>query len=229
MNNVFGVDVDEFAVENLRKTLGSSQKIVHADFLKIDSPKGAFVPNNTTALPLADAIVCNPSYTKHQKLDHGYKEETAKIIEKDAGYEISKQSSLYVHFFIHAAQFLKEKGRMAFITPSSFLDVNYGVSLKRFLLDNFRIVTIIVFSERKLLFPRVLTTTCMSLLEKSTAQESKDHAIKFLTVDLPLYSDRLFEITGNLDLLEKRDWDVSPKRIAVLIFPALTGPTNRLG
>lgn len=203
LNNVYAVDIDKLAVKNLTKKLGPSQNIIHADFLKVKSPRDASVLNSNTMLPLVDVVVCNPPYTRHQQLNHNYKEEIAKIIEEESGKEISRQSSIYVHFLMHAARFLKERGRMAFVTPSSFLDVNYGVALKRFLVDNFRIVAIILFSEGKLVFPKTLTTACITLLEN---EESKDRVVKFLKVDSPLSSGELLEVTENPNLLKKNGW-----------------------
>jgi len=200
--NIYGVDIDPFAIENLANTLKLHGNIFRADFLKVKPAKSIFVSESEAKLPLVDVIICNPPYTRHQQISRYRKEEIAHIIESEAGVKISRLSSIYVHFLIHAAQFLKKDGRMAFLTPSNFLDVNYGVALKRFLVDNFRIASVIVFSEGELLFPRVSTTACITLLER---RSNKDHVVKFLRTDLQFNSDELLELLGNGSLLISTD------------------------
>lgn len=130
--NVYGVDIDSIAVKSVVEKLGLDLKIdsniICMDFLRTTPDK---------ELPLVDVVICNPPYTRHQQLDQDYKEEIAEGIEEKMGIDLSRQSGIYVYFLMHASRFLKEKGRMAFVLPSNFLDVNYGVAVKKFLADNF--------------------------------------------------------------------------------------------
>lgn len=114
---------------------------------------------------LFDAIVCNPPYTRHHELLRDYKEEISEIVSQEASRRISRLSSLYVHFFIHAMKTLARAGRMAFITPNEFLDVEYGVELKEYLLKSCRIRALIIFHESSLLFREAQTTACITLVE----------------------------------------------------------------
>lgn len=102
---------------------------------------------------------------------------------------------------MHATQFLKEKGRMVFVIPSIFLDVNYGVALKKFLYQNFGVVAIILFPEGRLLFSKVLTTTCIVLLEK---QKDEEGIISLLKPDLPANPKELLNAIKNPSNLSMR-------------------------
>jgi len=197
--NVYGVDIDSVAVrrvvEKLELDQSMSSNIICMDFLRT-------IPNKE--IPLVDVILCNPPYTRHHYLEKDYKREIAKEIEEKSGLELSRQSSIYVHFLIHASRFLKEKGRMAFILPSNFLDVNYGVALKNFLIDNFRIAAIILFSKAETLFLNVLTTTCIVLLEK---KKNKNGGVRFFKLSLSSLSPQnLLSVTKNPRLLVNKSW-----------------------
>jgi len=193
--NVYGVDIDSTAVESVIEKLGLdpsiNSNIVCMDFLRA-------TPNKE--LPLVDVVICNPPYTRHQHLDEDYKKEIAKAVEEKTGIELSRQSGIYVYFLIHASRFLKENGRMAFVLPTNFLDVNYGVAVKKFLADNFRIVAIVLFPKRRLLFPKVLTTTCIVLLEK---EKDRKNVVRFFKFDSLVSSQDLLRTIKNPNLTQK--------------------------
>jgi len=198
--NIYGVDIDPFVTENLASTLGLHESIFCADFLKLRPSGDGSVAENNSELPLVNAVVCNPPYTRHQQFSQRYKKEIKQIIESESGVKFSGLSSIYVHFLIHATKFLKEDGRMVFLTPSNFLDVNYGVALKRFLLDNFRIFSITVFSEEELLFPKASTTACITMLEK---ESDRDNFVKFLKINPHFDLDKLPGLLKNDSALVK--------------------------
>lgn len=192
---VYGVDIDSIAVKKITQKLDlekiEKSNVICMDFLRT-------TPNKE--LPLVTAIICNPPYTRHQYLDEDYKEEIAKKIEENISSKLSRQSGLYTHFLIHASQFLKEKGRMVFVLPSSFLDVNYGVALKKFLINNFKIIALLLFPKERLLFPKVLTTTCILFLEK---KNHKKNIVKFLKIKSVVNSENLLEVINSPNLLNE--------------------------
>ena len=215
--NVYGTDIDLVAVENTISELGLDQSrssnIICADFLKTNPNGKTDAFNCKWMLPLVDVVVCNPPYTRHHHLDQDYKKEIAKTIEEKAGMELSRQSSVYVYFLIHAARFLKENGRMAFVIPSNFLDVKYGVAVKKFLVDNFGIVAIILFPERELLFPKVLTTTCIVLLEK---KKNRKNVVRFFKLNSLVSSQNLLRAIKRPSLTQKTWATVNEVRQASL-------------
>ncbi|UCE16443.1 MAG: N-6 DNA methylase [Candidatus Bathyarchaeota archaeon] len=211
LKNVYGVDIDSVAVENVGKKIGPdlsvNSNVIHMDFLRT-------IPNKE--LPLVDVVICNPPYTRHQHLDQDYKKEIAKSIEQKTGIELSRQSSIYVYFLIHASRFLKEKGRMAFILPSNFLNVNYGVAVKKFLVDKFRIIAIILFPEKRLLFPNAITTTCIVFLEK---KKNKKNVVKFLKLNSMADNQNLLSAIENPSLLIQKNWATVNKIRQVSLDP----------
>jgi len=136
------------------------------------------------------AIICNPPYSRHHELPQDYKELIANTAGAESGSRISRLSSIYVHFLIHSTAFLDDGGRMAFITPSEYLDVDYGVELKKFLVERLTLKAVILYPEESLVFPGVLTTACITLLERR--KPSPRHNVVFVRLNkLPDYGDLL--------------------------------------
>ncbi|MFB6186833.1 MAG: Eco57I restriction-modification methylase domain-containing protein, partial [Halobacteriaceae archaeon] len=69
----------------------------------------------------------NPPYSRHQAVDKQTKSNLNTIISEETGRDFSQRTPLYGYFLIHAAQFLRDGGRAAFITPSQFMATDFGI------------------------------------------------------------------------------------------------------
>ena len=56
-------------------------------------------------------------------------------------------------FTVHATQFLREGGRLAFVLPAELLSVNYAAPVRRYLLSSFSSVCLVLFEDP--IFPEV--------------------------------------------------------------------------
>ena len=132
-----------------------------------------------------DAVISNPPYTRHHEFDREEKAEMNSQIEREAGRSISALSPLYAYFYIHATQFLTDDGRAAFITPSEFLETNYGEDLKAFLLEAYHIRGFVLYDrEADSQFDEALTTSLISFLDRKPTDESDDETLtRFVRVD----------------------------------------------
>ena len=160
VERVVGVDVNPLAVlmaslNLLRVEPGSRPRVLLADFFD----------HSPLTLGYFTSVVCNPPYTRHHELSPEYKERIARIVERETGFKVSRLSSLYLHFFLHASTFLGEEGRLAFITPSEWMEAGYGRPL-RLLLKRMRLRAILLFREDALAFPGVLARACITLAER---------------------------------------------------------------
>ncbi len=144
-------------------TGGPPLRLIEGDFFSIRHHGISFSPKT---LGDVDAVVCNPPYSRHHELTPKRKEELARLIGVESGLRLSRLASLYVHFMIHAATFLRRGGRLAFLTPAEFMDVNYGQVLRSYLLENFRIDAFVLFPREGTLFRDALTTSCVTLATK---------------------------------------------------------------
>jgi adenine-specific DNA-methyltransferase len=156
----FGCDIDPAAVELARSSLetqGGELELAHADFLDLDR-----WPFSVGEL---DAIIANPPYIRHHNLDLRHKA-LAKHYSRTFGLTISSLSGSYVYFFLEAIRRLRFGGRLAFITPTEFLDVRYGTALKEALLSWCNIEELIVLEMDELAFDGVLTTSAITIATK---------------------------------------------------------------
>lgn len=180
LDEIRGIDVSELSVlmgnTSLRLADGDSHPdLKNEDFLQT-TPEEDWKK--------VDAIICNPPYTRHHELGQDYKKHVNKQMEDETGQRISSLSPLYSYFYVHAKQFLKEEGRMTFITPSEFLETNYGRDLKQFLLDNYHLRAFLLYDRDESVFEEAMTTSCISFLERKSDGESNDDELtKFIRVD----------------------------------------------
>lgn len=223
MGQLHGIDLDPLGT--LMATLnvllagtGAHANVATSDFLLGTPPFGGEF----------DGVICNPPYSRHHALPASYKEHVAVVLQDLSGVRISRLSSLYVHFFIRAAYVLREGGRMAFITPHEFLDVRYGNALKQFLARHFDLRAIIVFPVNALVFPGVLTTSCITLAEKGRTEGNQVRFIKAAgtTVTEDLYN-AVGAIAGKLDGLLANVVPQTELDPAERWTPHLRGPAKR--
>jgi hypothetical protein len=76
---------------------------------------------------------------------------------------MSSLASSWAAFTVHAALFLKKGGRLGLVLPAELLSVNYAAEVRRFLMERFARVDLVLFEER--VFPDVLEEVVLLLAE----------------------------------------------------------------
>lgn len=146
---VFAFDLDSSFVEHLlalTAPYGLSFQFRCEDFL-------------LASVPRADAIVCNPPYMKHHFVRN--KAQVFAQVEHLTGLVLPRTVSVHALFLLKALATLSPGGRLAFILPSEFLNSDYGVVVKRFLISRHHLRGIASFSSKQLVFSNALTTACV--------------------------------------------------------------------
>ncbi|GGC97902.1 hypothetical protein GCM10011512_26060 [Tersicoccus solisilvae] len=72
-------------------------------------------------------------------------------------------ASSWAAFTVHAALFLRPGGRLGLVLPAELLSVNYAAGVRQFLMERFRRVDLVMFTER--VFPGVLEEVVLLLAE----------------------------------------------------------------
>ena len=188
LDQLRGVDINAFpaqlaamnlAARNLR-VRSDNIGLVVSDFFKI----GPDVPVFPRGF---DAVVTNPPYTRQEEME--YKEEirdAALTYTDGSKIELDARAGIYAYFFTHSAKFLRNGGKMGYITSDTWLDVGFGKGVKRFFLDHFKILAVIWYDVRA--FERPLVGTCITILEKrDDSKESRDeNKVKFVRIKKPM-------------------------------------------
>jgi methylase of polypeptide subunit release factors len=137
-----------------------------------------------------DAVVGNPPYTRSEWLGRvgegaDYKERLVRCAEPLA--RLGRRSGLHAYFFVHGSRFLRPQGRFGFVVSNSWLDVDYGIGLKQFLLDHFKIL-VIVESAVERWFSQAKVNTCLVILEKCPdATDRMRNQVRFARLRQPLH------------------------------------------
>lgn len=115
-----------------------------------------------------DAIIGNPPYFKFHDYDN---KNNIKKISKKISMELSGFTNLYSLFLLKSIYQLNDQGRLAYIVPSEFLNSDYGVKIKDYLVKSKTLRYIIVVDFTENVFNDTLTTACILLCAKDDNYE----------------------------------------------------------
>ena len=197
---LWGVEVDREsagqATQNLREQ-GIAARIVHADFFNLDAGD----------LPTFDCVVGNPPYTRQEwmgELAPGGDKSVFVSRALGGTLKLTARAGLHAYFFVHAARFLREGGRLGFVASNSWLDVDYGAGLQAFFLNQFKILAI-VESQVERWFSDASINTCLVILERCSDSRARgEHITRFIQLHRPLASrSAAFRLPGANDLQAK--------------------------
>ena len=149
-----GIDIHSESTEHARNLLVSNgaTPIVHTcDFFSFRSNSDKY-----------DVVIGNPPYVRYQSFSG-----EARIRALEAalrqGVRLNGLASSWAAFTIHAASFLKPNGRLGLVLPAELLSVNYAAQVRRYLLNRFKSVRLVLFES--LVFPGVLEEVVLLLAE----------------------------------------------------------------
>lgn len=125
-----------------------------------------------------DAIVCNPPYQRFQNIPE--RRAVLRDIRQHTGVELSGYANLCLLFLVKSIAQMSERGRLAYLLPSEFLNSANGAPVKRLLLERRLLRAVIDLPDDAGLFGDAVTTCCILLLDR----EEKD-AASFYTLASP--------------------------------------------
>jgi hypothetical protein len=124
------------------------------------------------------------------------------------GVEVNGLAGLYVYFLLLATAWMENDGYAAWLIPSEFMDVNYGVALKRYLTDCVTLIRIHRFDPHHVQFGDALVSSVVLIFRK--APPPRGQAVHFT------FGGTLRE-PGSADsiplekLRDSRKWTVYPR------------------
>lgn len=162
VRQVVAVDVDAAALDLARRRIDAgrfdSVDLRQADFLEV-SFDGPF-----------DAIVCNPPYIRHHEAR--LPEAVFRRFERGCGVRLSRLTNVYCLFLLRVMSLLSDRGRAAVITPTEFLNADFGRAVKQVLLGCPAFRGFVVIDHGNSVFDGILTTATITLFDTSTAGEA---------------------------------------------------------
>lgn len=138
-----------------------------------------------------DAVVGNPPYIVHNDLfpdkEHfrrhlrSYTDENGESSYYDGEHAFDTYTDAYIYFVTHAFRFLENGGKLGFIVPSKWMDVEYGFQFQQFLYDTAKVHSVVTFDARS--FEDALVDTSLLLIEKcSDGDERANNVVDFIHV-----------------------------------------------
>lgn len=138
----------------------SARRLLHNVGAKVEITVGDFFTINPE--PKFDAVIGNPPYVRYQEFS-GESRVRSRAAALRAGVPLTNLASSWAAFTVHAALFLEPGGRLGLVIPAELLSVNYAAEVRRFLLDRFARVDLVLFEER--VFPGVLEEVVLLLAD----------------------------------------------------------------
>jgi predicted RNA methylase len=196
-----GVEVDPAfcdAARDLWALVGL--EVMQGDFARIvTSPRCPAPPN---------LIVTNPPYVRHHHLEREEKERLQSLAYRMAGVKVNGLAGLYVYFMLFATAWMEDDGYAAWLVPSEFMDVNYGIALKRYLTDRVTLIRAHRFDPDDVQFGDALVSSVVLVFRKAPPPSS--HRVEFSlggSIQMPHASDFI----PLEQLREARKWTVYPR------------------
>lgn len=135
---VDGVEIHGESADEARRLVreaGGDPQIVTEDFFLVE-PTGSY-----------SAVIGNPPYIRYQDFS-GEPRIRSREAALRAGVNLSGLASSWAAFTVHSALMLKKGGRLGLVVPAELLSVNYAAEVRRFLMDRFAKVDLVLFTER---------------------------------------------------------------------------------
>jgi adenine-specific DNA-methyltransferase len=175
INQIYAVEMDKeryaHLISKLRENYGITEpkNLICTDFFNVVPKQNWF--STTTGPVQIDAVIGNPPYIERQRFKNVKSIQRRVLPALEQTVALHDVTDIYGYFILHSASFLKEGGRLAFIVSDTWLHMDFGKSIKEYLLRNFRLRAIVGFDKR--VFSKVLVRAVLLLVERSSQPEAK--------------------------------------------------------
>ncbi len=107
-------------------------------------------------------------------------------------YSWRRASDINVYFWLHAATFLRSEGFLCLLTQAAWLDVDYGIPLQQWMLENFEVIAVLE-TEAEPWFTDARVATAVTILRRTDDADRRErNIVRFIQ-----FRHRLLEIVGN--------------------------------
>lgn len=227
LDQLVGIDINQFAAQLAAINLAiqdlnapsDNMHIIVTDFFRVpisglddwmETTVKALTLNGIEVRPFKigefDVLVTNPPYTDFREMSHRESVRRAALTRVNGTkINMSPQAGIYVYFFIHGTKLIKNGGKIGMIVSDAWLDMKYGIDLKKFFLDNFKIRYLITMDKG--VFELALVNTVITVLEKVVGSEYRrdrdENSVKFVRIKKTMHVDdairKIKEINTNYE------------------------------
>ena len=142
-------------------------------------------------------IVCNPPYVRHHHIN-GKKEKLQAKTKESSKMQLSGLAGLYCYFIGLSHLWMKSNAIACWLIPSEFMDVNYGLEIKKYLLNEVTLLQIHRFNPDDSQFNDALVSS--SIVWFKNQKPKKNIKVNFTYGNI--ISDPICEKKISSDVLE---------------------------
>ncbi|MEI6048997.1 MAG: N-6 DNA methylase [Bacteroidota bacterium] len=195
LDYAYGVEIDKEYADLSRSLWGpSGLEVINEDFTDLTFP---------ALLKKVDLLICNPPYVRHHHLSETDKTRFVRFAKSNFGISISKLAGLYCHFMLMSHNFVKDNGISVWLIPGEFLDVNYGVAIKEYLLNRVELIRVHRFNPENVKFSDALVSSVVLWFKKNN--QNPNSTINFTYGDSILNPSKTTEIEKSI-LKSEEKW-----------------------
>ncbi len=187
---------------------GTSLHVIQGDFTKQEAPAQRF-----------NLILTNPPYVRHHHLETAEKDRLKGQLAHSLRLDISGLAGLYCYFLLLCHEWMEDGGLAIWLIPSEFMDVNYGVSLRRYLTENVTLLHIHRFCPTDVQFTDALVSSAVVVFRKVVPPA--EHHARFSFAGPIEHPQAEAEVPIEL-LRRSRKWTQFPANSAVASTDRLT-------
>lgn len=139
-------------------------------------------------------IVSNPPYVRHHFIDKAQKAKISKAVKSETDLSLSGLAGLYCYFILFAHKWLKPNAISGWLIPSEFMDVNYGSTIKEYLLNRVHLLRIHRYIPENSKFKDALVSSCVVWFKNEVVKD--DYEVEFTyggTHDKPTISRTIYK------------------------------------
>ena len=154
IENATGYEIDPHYGEPAKSLWSGTDLRLHlGDFTRSIPP--------TSEKDRFNLIICNPPYVRHHHLGVDQKPRLRELAYKASGVRIGGLAGLYCYFMGLSQAWMAQDAVAGWLIPSEFMDVNYGRSLKKYLLDEVTLLRIHRFDPHDVQFEDALVSSAV--------------------------------------------------------------------
>jgi hypothetical protein len=162
-----GIELDPPFSETAAALWGNTGlRVVTGDFTEQPLPSQRF-----------NLILTNPPYVRHHHLAASLKDRLRQQLAQSLHIDVSGLAGLYCYFLLLCHDWMEDGGLAVWLIPSEFMDVNYGVALRRYLTERVTLLHIHRFCPTDVQFTDALVSSAVVVFRK--LPPAQDDAARF--------------------------------------------------
>ena len=122
-------------------------------------------------------LICNPPYVRHHHIANAEKQRLKLRTHEACSVELNGLAGLYCYFLGLSHAWMAPGGLAGWLIPSEFMDVRYGVSVKRYLLDKVTLLHVHRFEPTDVQFGDALVSSTVVWFRK--CKPDAGHSVRF--------------------------------------------------